>query len=180
MSAADALAIAQFMGRAEGNHALQKTLRDRVDEGWLSCARAPRSVYSRYDPDDQYSWLVDSGSDFMMSPRLDVFDRGSLDYTRKCHVFPSFKNAGFEGVALGRVDFLIRDRRDGRIHARHAAVWFAPDASGQIASLYGANDSGCEFHLTKAPWGEWTCPQTGHVVEFNLERPGKDGSSLGR
>ena len=101
VSAADALAIAKFMGRAEGNPALQKAFRDRVDEGWMSCARS--SVYSRYDPDDLQVWLVDSGSDFMMTPNLAVFDPGSLDYTRTCTVTPSKKNAGFIGIALGRV-----------------------------------------------------------------------------
>ena len=180
VSAADALAIAKFMGRAEGNPALQKAFRDRVDEGWMSSARSTGSVYSKYDSEDRHVWLVDSGSDFMMTPRLEVFNPGSLDYTRTCIVTPSKKNAGFIGIALGRVTYLIRDRRDGRIYVREAEVWYSPEASGQIASFYGANDAGCEFYLTKKPWGEWTCPLTGHVVEFDLERPGRDGSNLGR
>jgi hypothetical protein len=65
-----------------------------------------------------------------------VFDHGSLDYTRTYTVTPSKKNAGFFGIALGRVTYLIRDRRDHRIYVRHAEVWYSPDASGQIASFY--------------------------------------------
>ena len=34
--------------------------------------------------------------------------------------------------------------------------------------------------LDDAPWGTWTDSKTGHVLEFDLERPAQDGTNLGR
>ena len=196
-SAAEVLAVANFLDGATGNRQLQKAIKDRVDEGWINSARAvgrgtptrprsqssgiaPLSQYSAYNPDSRVTWLVDCGSDYIMSPYREIFDPGSLDFNRKCHVASSLTNASFNGVAEGTVTFLLRDRNDGRVYARKAPVWFAPNATGMIFSYYGAPDHGCQFHLDTAPWGTWVCPKTGHIVEFDLERPGQDGSNHGR
>jgi hypothetical protein len=132
--------------------------------------------------------LIDSGSDFCLSPHLSVFAQNSLDYTQNCLVLPSKKGPGFRGVALGKVHFYSTDRQNNLPWMRTAIVWYAPDSTMGIMSHYGSNDFGLVHHLDKKPWSSWTDLLTGEVVEFDLTqvvefdltRPGRGGSGNGR